>query len=784
MKGSNYLEIVSVIALGLNALPARAQVSTNGAQLPVMEVHARGILVGAPKIYDDYYLQTLLASLKNNLAAVKAVDQATLLGHIGNVQGGDLRQTSVAVSGSGLPTAQTSSFTLAPGVPAFMVPPLPSGATTPATATATATTPGTTVTQNSATPVAPTPPAPTLALPSFGQSSLDTLNESLQLSSEIMNVELMLDGAFTDRLQRTNGRSRATYTIGFPVTIESPRNIDKQHENEVAEIQVKVCLDAALPEDPPSIVNLVPKEKTYNVASLVDRSFLGSLSAVLGGVFNVGGAFFFSHKTFYLVQQQETVAFQKDADRCDGEHPSRSVNFAWQVRPVLGSKHVRPGMTQEFVQVSGPFDFAQGEKINFGKVYVTAGWRKTSDKGNLMGELQDAVGPVVFDLPKYSTIAKINRLAVRDIGQGNVSVQVYGTFLPGVMVRVGTSVALPIVSSEGNSLTFVAAAQDLVRAGGAALVSRGLEDIAVVNEQAPSCPDSVGPSGDKAARTCELTIPKEGVIITPYSDSQVHVKLRFTPADGLISSNNQALNPWVVTIGDKVFGLRDNPFQSFEGNVVEFNAPKDLLRSNPRIELRKLLWPDNRFRAFYALTEAQFPLAGPSVSKVSTASSDSGLNLFISGSALDRSILKFPVCKNCTESIGSAYLSVSIPKEQTKGLKQVVICQGAADKCDNSFLPIVLDIPKDEDAKKPGLKVEGDVTLTAKTIQVSGDAVGKVALVEFEKAQVNFRLSTDEKPKLVVDLPAAVAGVPGTFVLVFTFEDKTTQVLPVTIKKG
>jgi hypothetical protein len=308
--------------------------------------------VGAPKIYDDYYLQTLLSSLKNNLANLQVVDQATLLSHIGNTQGADMRQIGVAVSAGGPSTPQTSTFALAPGVPAFMVPINPAGATASPTATATASTPGTTTTLNSVTPTAPTPPAPSLTMPSFGQSSLDTFNESLQLSAEIMNVQLMLDGALSDRLQRSNGQPRTTYSIGFPVTIENPAMTmtGNKHENEIAEIQVEVCPAARLRSDPPSIVTLIPKERTYNVASLVDKSFLGSAAALLGGAFNVGASFLWEHKTFYMVQQQETVAYLNPAGRDCGEGV-RAASFSWQIRPVLGSKYVRPGMAQEFVQV-------------------------------------------------------------------------------------------------------------------------------------------------------------------------------------------------------------------------------------------------------------------------------------------------------------------------------------------------------------------------------------------------------------------------------------------------
>jgi hypothetical protein len=44
-------------------------------------------------------------------------------------------------------------------------------------------------------------------LPTIGQSSLDTLNESMQLSSEITGYQLLLNGAISDQIQAASGMS-------------------------------------------------------------------------------------------------------------------------------------------------------------------------------------------------------------------------------------------------------------------------------------------------------------------------------------------------------------------------------------------------------------------------------------------------------------------------------------------------------------------------------------------------------------------------------------------------
>lgn len=744
-------------------------------------VGRHGILVGAPKIYDDYYLQTLLTSLKNNLSAVHVVDQATLLSHIGNTQGADLRQLSAAVQAGGPSTPQTSNFTLASGVPPI----------------ATATTPGTTTTVNAATPTAPTPPAPSLTLPSIGQSSLDTFNESLQLSAEIMNVQLLLDGALSDRLQRSDGKARSTVTIGFPVTIDNPNEAAKSHQNDLAEIQIDVCPAANLPADPPLIVTLLPRERTYNVASLVDKSFLGSISAILGGAFNVGGSILWGHKTYYLVQQQETVAYQNPPwGRCG----TLSSSFSWQIRPVLGKKYVRPGTSQQFVQISVPRLTLPTTGGILGTACVAVGWRKTLDKGNRVqsGDLRDQ-DQQCFQLTYFDTHPAIESVKVSDIGQGNVAVRVGGTFLPGERVRVGSTVIIPTRSATSDAITFYVSAQDLLRASGAYVLSRESQEIEIVQSGAADVSGQPHPAQILAA----------SVKVSPYSDTQTLIVLPFNPPSNVLPGGEDGLSdPWVVTIGDKVFGLRDSPFLRRTAGEIVVVAPNDLLATNRHVEVRRLLWSDEYYRAKYDLRPDQFPVGAVSVSKISTTSTRNGLVLSLQGTELKHALLVYPKPGKCCqiETIGNTYATVSILKPEpaarvkskpakeeedpSKDLKQIVLCRSkgtppaSAQDCDDNYPALVLDVPKPEDTAKPALKAESPVLLTAKQMKITGDQVPKVALIEFEKAVVNFRLSADKKPALVVDLPPSVAGHPGMYPFLVTLEDKTTQVVPVTIGPG
>ena len=100
-------------------------------------------------------------------------------------------------------------------------------------------------------------------------------------------------------------------TVGFPITITTPDGED--YENAVAEVEVTVANErgALDPAAPPSLTTILPREKTYNVASITDKSFGIGAGGVIAGILSVGGSFFWGHRTYYLVKQQDTVALQK-----------------------------------------------------------------------------------------------------------------------------------------------------------------------------------------------------------------------------------------------------------------------------------------------------------------------------------------------------------------------------------------------------------------------------------------------------------------------------------------
>jgi hypothetical protein len=141
--------------------------------------------------------------------------------------------------------------------------------TTPSNTTQTVTT------TPSVTPTIPTVSSvPALVIPSApSQSTLDLLGEQMQASYQILGLRAMLRGAQSDEYTADSQAMRHV-TYGLPITVSTPHR--------------------------------------YNVASMVSSSAGLGAGAVIAGVVNIGANFSWTHQTFYLVKQQDTVSLRKD----------------------------------------------------------------------------------------------------------------------------------------------------------------------------------------------------------------------------------------------------------------------------------------------------------------------------------------------------------------------------------------------------------------------------------------------------------------------------------------
>jgi hypothetical protein len=176
--------------------------------------------------------------------------------------------------------------------------------TTPSNTTQTVTT------TPSVTPTIPTVSSvPALVTPSApSQSTLDLLGEQMQASYQILGLRAILRGAQSDEYTADSQAMRHV-TYGFPITVSTPHRYD----NKAAEIEISVCNPKEVQQNiPPSLGLMLPQEKTYSVASMVSSSAGLGAGAVIAGVVNIGANFSWTHQTFYLVKQQDTVSLRKD----------------------------------------------------------------------------------------------------------------------------------------------------------------------------------------------------------------------------------------------------------------------------------------------------------------------------------------------------------------------------------------------------------------------------------------------------------------------------------------
>src|SRR5262249_37662967 len=123
-----------------------------------------------------------------------------------------------------------------------------SSSTTDTTGTSLTTTSptSTTTTTSPATPGAPTAPSTLAFAPtsSVSPSSLDVLNEQMQLSYELANLQLLLEGSLSDYFIKGDdaaGLTKQPVTLGFSVTLQ-PR---PEYKDAVAIVEVEATAGSA-----------------------------------------------------------------------------------------------------------------------------------------------------------------------------------------------------------------------------------------------------------------------------------------------------------------------------------------------------------------------------------------------------------------------------------------------------------------------------------------------------------------------------------------------------------
>jgi hypothetical protein len=548
--------------------------------------NTNGIVVGRPKVYDDSVLQQMLSAAEARLSGLQVLDQSSIASRLGSVTGASQQISSfgLSVQGPPLPSVATTSN----GATKQVVDTVKSPTDTTVQTTTNAPVQNVVTTSPQVSAPSVTAPASSTTLPSsFNVSASDILNEQLQLTFEIANLRLLLEGSLTDRILRNSKKDvtlvKPRTTIGFPITI-SP---DRRYKDAVAIVEVEVATnpnaDASDSGEAPAIIALLPREKNYNVAAITDRS-VSIGGGVVTQVASVAGSFFSGRKTYYIVQDQDTLALTFRPSPKD-QNDKRRTGFLWQFRPVLGGSYVKAGLKQTFVQLA--FPSPEGAST-FGKIHIRTYWRKYDRKSDLLKEIipgslreNDTTEapsqnlPEDADIPTFEMrqdISTFNPQHLEDLGNGQMLVTLTGNFLGGTYVRVGSTIlqvgSPGFFTSEYRLIRFTAPIADLATKKTVVVTRDGTEVPLVISDTKTPIAVNIKPPS-----------------VTAIDEAN---SLLFIQLDHVHTLPNL---PLVLVIGGKVFGYSDAPILR-ENDTLSVVLPTAFLISNPEVTVKPLMADD------------------------------------------------------------------------------------------------------------------------------------------------------------------------------------------------
>lgn len=735
-----------------------------------------GIFVDTTKVYDDSSLQLMLNSARLRLAALQTFDQTGLSSRIGAVTGATLQQQAISAQILGPPLPGTAETSLgATGTNQTVT--NPTGQTV--TNTAGLSVQNVTTTTPQMTASAPPLPANSAGLPTsgFNVSSLDALNEMMQLTYEIANLQLLLEGSLSDRYVRGERIIKPRTTLGFPITITT----QERYKGAVAVVEIETISpsrDNTFSDEPPTVTALLPREKTYNVASITDK-----MTSVGGGivtqVINGGFSYLRGRKSYYIVQDQDTLAMMQRGSTAPA---TPSTVFSWQFRPVLGQNYVRSGMRQTFVQLAVPAKATSG---CFGGIKIKTYWRKYDRKRGVLKEvIADSIreSDVFQPIPVFDQTPVIEDVDMKDLGSGVVQATVEGKFLNGTYVRVGNNFyrdgSLGF-TSEVKQIRFNAPAADVAKYR-AYLVSRDGTETEIVAAQAPiNLPKLSTTCGSPTVQPPFVPVSVNAAIeVAAYDNSNSILTVRFSNSLPPVAPS---LDEYHIILGGKVFGLTDTPIERFDEQgkgVLKAVIPTNLLLSSTNVEVKPLFWRED-----YTVKKSTgtFKAENSADKIVAYKQSAGGITTFLLyGNRLTSAKILVPDGIELmpfedypdTDTLRSFALTT----DQIKG-KQIVLQKNRGER------PITISLPASGDAdKKPTLSVKGRIIVGADDVTVSGDSLDKLKKVTFGDNEIKFALSKDKKTVTLTKLVTAnVTSAPLEQELVFEFEGGVKSTLKLDI---
>ncbi len=755
-------------------------------QLVSEERNGNGIEVGEPKIYDDASLRMMLDATRAKLAGMTGLDQGSLISSLGNVNGATISQTELGLQVSGptppgvvtTNTGATNSTTTNANLPSgnTSVPGTVTVATQPSTQSVI-----TTVAPSSAPPTVPaglafTPPS------SVSPSSLDILNEQMQLSYEMANLQLLLEGALSDRFVASQRFVKPRVTLGFPISLRTP----SAFRDAVAVVDVEVkSIPNTLSNEPPAITAVLPREKTYNVAAMTDRTTSIGAGAVIGMV-GLAGSSIRGRKTLYLVQDQDTVALERPPD------PSKPnvVSFLWEFHPVLGQHYVRSGLKQTFVQLAFP---TLGTVDCYGTIRIRTYWRHFDQKHGTTGAVipeSVLVSRRTFPIPRFDLTPRVDNVTFEDLGDGTVLVSVVGSYLAGTYVQLGPARydAGKNLLAEDTGLKFIAPIAALAqwtghivaRSGAQAdllkpLAQKPLPPLSMASCQPPTPALSSQPPAPPPSTWWRERLNIVGAKAEPLNatDSTLRVEMSTDYGGPVVSALrpsgcdwlNQRDKPVMVStakywdkllldVGGKVYGLKDAPLKrenSPHRVVVSAVVPTALLVANPKVRVFRPFWSDTEgvgahcYDANYNLTNFGLDSAVERLVLVSVAANGDATYILY-GNGLTQAKILVPSSGTTLAPVDNVPQGrirlLTITKSALATTKKIVLQK------EDGQRPLVLDIPEAK-ATPPNVTIDSPVVQNTDELDVSAENAADIGSVVMEKKILKWKPVNDSTIRLL-----------------------------------
>jgi hypothetical protein len=798
-------------------------------ELPTPPVSSSAITVHDVAVYDNVLLQQMLDADRSRLTGMQFLNQSQVAGNIGTIQGASMQQSglSVSISGPQMPgvssvlnsgsaqttqsqgtsTQNTGATTLtvtntSGSSPAGTPPSSELSVTAPTSSTTLTgnnqtqlTGPSTQTTYTLAQPPSPIPaaaPMTTFTPPSsFSPSASNILNEEVQLNSEVAGLALMMEGPLTDQIYPVRLPDGANtfvqkhhLTLGIPITI-TPRDDDK---GSVAEIVLNVIpIDNLSPQDgPPAITAILPEDKTYNAATISSKS-VNIGGGIVTGILTAGVNWLWQRQTYYVVQAQDTVAFQLPPDP---NHPD-TISFGWDLRPVLGNPTVLAGNRTLFVQLAFTTPSKPSSKIPvFGFVSVATRWKKIDKKLNIVSDeaFDEAAVPKLFSIRNLNASPDVQDVSDPvDNGDGTVTVHVESDYYPNsTYIKIGNSViaqGAPNAAFFPHYIDFTAPAS-LLATQQASLVDRTGNSSSLV---------SAAVADVNSILRC-LTISNSAVSAESATTAKVNATLALasgqcTDALKTATYTTPRLSdlPLVAVIGSKVFGYRDAPvaFDVVDDHheTISFHAPTDLIRNSPWLTVKRLFWGD----PFKGIAHLDI-LPIPTIDKATVVKkSKDNLEIALIGSNLKQ--LHAPAGmafqqdgKTCTDPLPSFADTDTGRILCVSGKLLSTLSQAALSSSSGDLLLVALPNPAKPKATGPTLQPQGYLDAgVATNLSVNGTKLDTFDHVEIEKKTVPAELAADKK-SILVHLSADLVKAPK-IVLVFIFKGSPNVSYTVNVNK-